>query len=74
MKRMGLWAISCVSLMILIVGLDYFTQPRSGKPEIMLTQVKYDFGKVKRWEMLDHTFRIRNMGATFLRIERVRPD
>jgi hypothetical protein len=74
MRRMGLLAIPCVSLMILILGLDYFTHSRNWKPELMLTERRYDFGEVKPWEMLEHTFRIRNMGATVLRIERVSPD
>jgi hypothetical protein len=74
MRRMGLLAISCVSLMILILGLDYFTHSRSGKPEIMLIERRHDFEKVKPWEMLEHTFRISNMGATVLRIEQVSPD
>lgn len=74
MRRTGLLAISCVGLMILILGLDYFTESRSGKPEIMLTERRHDFGKVKPWDVLEHTFRIRNMGATVLRIERVSPE
>jgi hypothetical protein len=74
MRRMGLLAISCVSLMILIVCANYLTNPRNGKPLIMLPEGKYDFGHVKSWEILEHTFRIRNKGDTVLRIERVSPD
>jgi hypothetical protein len=74
MRRMGLLAISCVSLMILVLGLDYFTHSQSEKPEIMTIERRHDFGKVKTWEMLEHTFRVRNMGATVLRIEQVSPD
>jgi hypothetical protein len=71
---MGLLAMSCVSLIILILGLDYFTNSWNGKPRIVLPERRYDFGPVKSWEILEHTFPIRNEGDTVLRIERVSPD
>jgi hypothetical protein len=74
MSRMGFLAISCVSLMILILGVDYFTSSPHGKPRIVLSEGRHDFGHVKPWEILEHTFRIRNEGDTVLRVERVSPD
>jgi hypothetical protein len=35
---------------------------------------EFDFGRVSQWDILEHTFVLRNYGQGDLRIENVSPD
>jgi len=69
-----------VVLASVIMALLSFHRDRSflgaeGKrPRMVASGTEFDFGKVSQWDILEHTFVVRNEGEGDLRIENVSPD
>jgi hypothetical protein len=44
------------------------------RPRMVASGTEFDFGRVSQWDILEHTFVLRNYGQGDLRIENVSPD
>ncbi len=63
------------SIVLFVLSVSFFlsaigTSHAQG-PEIMVSEEEYDFGEVKQGDVLEHTFKVFNIGTETLVIQKV---
>jgi len=71
MKKILLFSLLCLPACFFFNSFT-FAQPLSG-PQMILEEKHHDFSEVNEGEVVEHSFKVKNLGDQVLEIQRVKP-